>query len=168
MKTDQKVKIIKDCEFKGTFCRIVEIDRDKGIVSAYVFEAENVLNFNIEGDLAFGNKKKNCIPKSRKDFYQFIQNSNTTKTDIVETIKLMQSLKLFNMKEKEEGNTDEPLMCSSGLFDFIMDEDSTKYVIVQNIRAWRDQGFIEFKLDPNSLGSKPIVKRYRHNKNHNS
>lgn len=82
-----------------------------------------------------------------------ITRRETTRKQIVDSIKELQKTNMFNIQEKEHAQ-DEGIE-ESTFFDFIRDLQNSPYDIINEIRSLRDKGYIEFLLPNNSYNPKP-------------
>jgi len=108
---------------------------DNEYLSVFIPEDEIIVTIHSD-DLSFLSNIK--LPKSRKDFYIYIQNEKNSKKDIMLTIKgLIESncIKLNNTTLTE--------------FTLLIEESITRKDIVETIRNQRDLNQIEYLL-PNS------------------
>lgn len=105
------------------------------MLSVFVPEDEVIVIIHSD-DLSLTSQVK--LPRSRKDFYIYIQNEKNSKKDIVLTIKGLiesNSIKLNNITINE--------------FNLLIEESISRKDIVETIRTQRDLNQIEFLL-PNA------------------
>lgn len=105
---------------------------DEGKVLVYIEADEAIYEFN-EREIASKNKKNTQVPKTRKKFYEYIQNESHTREDVVSMINLMIKKKVLQVNSK-----------NNFLKTFVLNRENSVGDIVQQIRMWRDEGKIEF------------------------
>lgn len=111
--------------------RVQERLVDEGKVLVYIESDEAIYEFS---DKDISSKKKNqSIPKTRKKFYEFIQNENNSREDIVALINDMMKKKVLKLNSQ-----------TNFLNPYILNSNHSVGDIVQQIRMWRDEGKIAF------------------------
>lgn len=147
--------------------KIVSISNEK---SSYFKEKAKVLNylpeekvelFLLESEIIvclslndIAEKSRVFIPKSRKDFYQYIQDPKTCRLNIVQTTQAL--------IEKGDLKMIEPFT-KENLVSLLENEEKDKTQIVDEFRNLRDEGKIEFLL-VNSIFVPQKKKPFKHKK----
>lgn len=117
--------------------RILEYLPDEK-VSVFLICEELLLYLNLND---ISQNSKTYLPKSRKDFYNFVQNAKTSRTSIVQTVRELVKSGGIVLAEGVSQNELETL---------IMDESKDKGQIVDEFRTIRDAGKFDFTL-PNNI-----------------
>ena len=118
------------------------------------FKKEELLcEFSVE-ELEFNQKKeKQAIPRSRQDFYQLINKKETSRTQILNTIKALEERNLFIIKEKSF-KEDEKGLSKEKFYDLILNAQYSRNDLISKMREYRDQELIQFLLPNNSYNPK--------------
>jgi hypothetical protein len=118
-------------------------------------------------------KKNLRVPNSRKEFYIFIHNTKTKKSDVVEVVRLMSQAidkesnkKILTFKESE--HKQESSYNLNNFVDFINTKTTSKSDIILELRTKREEGMLEFNLPNNNLAAgvhdqikeNPVKKKY--------
>lgn len=132
---------------------IEENDSMKNIYEVFLKKVEQIIIFN-EEDLSLPQSKNiKYIPQSRKDFYTWIHNKQTSREDIVEMIKLFQEKELFIVKNKEYSQDASGIEAKT-IYDFILDGQHSRVGIIDYLRTLKNDELIEFKIPNNSYNPK--------------
>lgn len=78
-------------------------------------------------------------PRSRKDFYEFVQNPTTSRTQMIETLKYLTSEKLLTIHAPST---------ELEIIDLFTNYERTE--LVEKFRTLRDEGILAFNLANNS------------------
>lgn len=143
----KKGKLVQEIKEEDIF--LIYFKEDESLCQFKRNELKSCTNVNSKRK----NHSKSNTPKSRKDFYYMITRRETTRKQIVDSIKELQKTNMFNIQEKEHAQ-DEGIE-ESTFFDFIRDLQNSPYDIINEIRSLRDKGYIEFLLPNNSYNPKP-------------
>lgn len=113
-------------------------------VEIFLFKSEIIVAVKLN-DIAQTNKV--FQPKSRKDFYTYIQDSKTSRVDIVNCTKKMIEGKVISLSEG---------FSESDLISLLENEELDKTQIVDEFRNLRDSNKLEFNLVNNT---QPFIKK---------
>lgn len=126
-------------------------------VELFILEDEVLVYLKLD-DIA-QQASKISLPKSRKDFYEYILEPKTCRANIIDTIKKMAEQNIVVLSESTS---------IEALTQLVQNEDKDKQQIVEEFRMMRDEGKFEFKLTNNSFQHKKPFKKKNRNPNHKS
>ena len=117
-------------------------------VELFLMDSEIIVSLSLN-DIA--EKNKVFIPKSRKDFYQYIQDDKTCRVNIINTTSAL--IKKGDILVKEP-------FTEQDLIKLLENEEKDKTQIVDEFRILRDEGKIDFLL----INSTFEPKKFKHKK----
>lgn len=114
----------------------------------FLIESENIVVMNL---IDLNQNKNRFIPKSRKDYYQYILEDSTGRADIVEVTENLIQEGLIRIM---------PGYSKEALINLMMDQDVDKHQLIEEFRLLRDDNQIEFNLI-NNIYEEPKKHNYR-------
>lgn len=118
----------------------------------FLVESENIVVLNL---VDINQNKNKFIPKSRKEYYQYILDLTTSRADIVEVTENLIQENLIIISESYN---------KDALISLMMDLDLDKHQLIEEFRLLRDDGKLDFKLI-NNLYEEQNSSKF-HNKKH--
>jgi hypothetical protein len=130
--TDLKITNSKSGHFNKNVKILQKLENE--MVELFLIDDETIIILPLED--VQKQKDKTYIPKSRKDFYNYMQETGTSRTDIKKTIEAMIAKKTLELKSMTENE----------LLSIFDDIQKSRLELIEDFRTLRNERKFDFNL----------------------